>query len=160
MEVVNFSLIGLEDLDIGNGTRQVRLGDGALHTLHQIQLSSLLIPKTVRLSALSGDAVMSAPIIQAGMRVAGVTSQIIDAFGTSLGLTGLNIGDSITDDRWGTQATLTANAETDQGDFGDAEWPIYASGDNVLIHAVGGLFDGTGRLEITLWAFYLTHRSA
>lgn len=160
METVTYSLLYREDFDIGAATKDVRLADGGLYTLNQLQLSSFLVPKTYRVTPSASAAVHTlSAVLLAGMRLAGVTSEILTGFGTTQGLTGFGIGDGTLYDRWGIQTTLTATAQTDQGDFRDAGWPVYASASDLLVTAEGGTFDGTGRLELTLWYFYLTHRS-
>lgn len=161
IETVEFSLICREDLDIGSGTRDVELQDGSTATLHQVSLSSMFIPvtQTVVPSAASSTAVLN-DLIPAGARVAGVTTEILTTLGTGQGLTGFAIGDGTVVNRWGTQATLTQGTQTDQGDFLDATWPLYAAATDVVLSATDGLFDGTGEIEVTCWYFLLTHRSA
>jgi hypothetical protein len=161
IETVEFSLICREDLDIGSSTRSIELADGSTATLHQVSVASLLIPvtQTVVPSASAATAVLTG-LIPAGARVAGVTTEILTTLGTSQGVTGFSIGDGAVIDRWGTQAVLTQGAQTDQGDFLDATWPMYASATHVILSALGGLFDGAGEVEVTAWYFFLTHRSA
>lgn len=161
IETVEYSLICREDLDIGSSTRSIELADGSTATLHQVSVASLLIPvtQTVVPSASAATAVLTG-LIPAGARVAGVTTEILTTLGTSQGLTGVAIGDGTVIDFWGVQSTLTAGAQTDQGDFRNATWPMYASATNVVLSATDGLFDGVGEVEVTAWYFLLTHRSA
>lgn len=161
IEVVEYSLICLEDLDIGSGTRSVDLADGSTATLHQVSLASLLIPVTATVVPGASAAVATLNnLIPAGARVAGVTTEILTSLGTGQGLTAFLVGDGDVIDRWGTQSTLTVGAQTDQGDFLDGTWPMYASATDVVLSAVDGLFSGVGEIEVTVWYFYLTHRAA
>jgi hypothetical protein len=161
VETVEYSLACLEDLDIGTGTRSVHLADGSTVTLHQISLGALLSPLTRRTVPIAGAAVATlSGMIPAGARVAGVTTAIVASLGTSQGLTSFAVGDAAVMDRWGVQTILTAGAQTDQGDFRDGTWPVYASNTHVLLSALGGLFNGVGEIEVTVWYFFLTHRAA
>lgn len=161
LELVEFSRICLEDLDIGNGTRAVGLADGSTATLHQVSLASLLIPttRTIVPGAGMATAVLTA-MIPGGARVAGVTTQILTSLGTTQGLTSFSVGDGIVMERWGIQSALTAGAQTDQGDFTDSNWPVYPSDTDIILSAIGGLFNGAGEIQVTAWTFFLTHRAA
>lgn len=161
VETYDFSRIVEEDLNVGEGTVQVRLADGSLPTAHRLSLASLLLRRTQRVSAGAGlDVLTATGLIPANARAAGVTCQIVTTLGTTQGLTAVTIGDAIVPNRWGTLATLTSPTETDQGDFGDPGWQVYTAQTDVLIAALGGLFDGTGVIEVTAHYFFLTHRSA
>jgi len=161
METVEFSKIVEEDLDVGDGLRQIRLQDASLVQAHRISIQSLFLRKTVSLTATAAASVLTwTGGIPANARVAGVTTKILTGLGTTQSLTGFAIGDPVIDNRWGTQTTLTINAETDQGDFGDQGWQVYTTATNILLTALGGTFDGTGVIEVTLHYFFLTHRSA
>jgi hypothetical protein len=151
----------LEDIDVGQNTRSVRLADGSLATLTQVSLPGLCSLKTTRLNASNGASVLTATgLIPAGSRIAGVTTRVTTTLGTGGGLTGFAIGDGVSTARWGTQSTLTANAETDQGDFEDGSWPAYAAATDVVLSAVGGTFASTGQVEVSVFFFLLTHRTA
>ena len=161
METVTYSLLYREDLDLGSGTKQVRLADNGLYTVNQLQLSSFMLPRTYSLTPTATTAIATVTGgLLAGMRVCRVTSKITTTFGVTQSLSSIQIGDGVVADRWGEQSTLTLNAETDQGDFLDASWPIYPAATDLSITAVGGLFDGTGAIELTVFYFYLIHRSA
>lgn len=167
VEVVEYSLICLEDLDIGTGTRSVHLADGSTVTLHQIPLglpgSSAVFLTLVTQTTMPGaglPTVVLTGMIPAGARVAGITTEILTSLGTSQGLTSMAVGDSNSVSRWGTQTVLSQGAQTDQGDFESSDWPIYAGAADVILSALGGLFDGVGQVEVTVHYFLLTHRSA
>jgi hypothetical protein len=160
-ETVRLTRILLEDLDVGSGQRSVRLADGSLATLTQVSLPGLCSLRTTRLNASNAASVLTATgLIPANARVAGVTSKVTTTLATTNGLTGFSIGDGTISDRWGTQTSLSANAETDQGDFADGSWPAYAAATDVVLSAVGGTFGATGQVEVTVFYFLLVHRSA
>jgi hypothetical protein len=161
METVHFAKVVEEDLDIGEGTVQVRLADGSLPTAHRLSLPSLLLRRSQRITASAGVDVLTATgLIPAGARVAGVTTEVLTGLGTTQGLTAFTIGDPVVPNRWGTQTTLTTGSQTDQGDFGDPNWQVYTVATDVQLAALGGLFDATGHIEVTAHYFFLTHRSA
>lgn len=160
-ETVRLSLIYLEDLDVGVGTRDVRLFDNSIATLQKIHLGTLLQVRTTTTPATNAASQLAlSGLIQAGDRIFGVTIKLTTGLGTSSGLTAIRIGDPTTTDRWGTLSTLTVNTETSQADFGLADLPIYSSNTNVVISAVGGTFDGTGAIEVTAHYMRLTHRAS
>ena len=161
IETVEYSLVTTEDLDIGTGTRSVHLADGGTVTLHQISLGALLLLSTRRIVPPPGAALATlTDFITGGSRVFGVTTEILTSLGTSQGLSRVAIGDASSLNRWGEQPVLTSGAQTDQGDFQDGALPIYPEDTDVVLSAIGGLFDGTGHIEVTLHYFLLTHRSA
>jgi len=158
---VTYSLIVTEDLDIGPGTRSLRLQDGSVVTAHQLSVASLAILKTATLAAVNGASVLTlASFIPAGATVVGVTSKITTAFGASNGLTSFDVGESAVSDRWGHQTSLLSNALLEGGQFRAQGWPTYPSATDVLISAGGGTFDGNGVLECTLHYYLLSHRTA
>jgi hypothetical protein len=160
-ETIRLSRLMLEDIDVGSGTRSVRLADGSTATLTQVSLPGLCSLKTTRLNASNGASVLTATgLIPANSRVLAVTSKVTVTLGTGGGLTAFSIGDGTIVDRWGTQSTLTANAETDQGDFTDDTIPIYASATDVVVSALGGTFASTGQIELSVFYWLLTHRAA
>jgi hypothetical protein len=161
IETVEYALACLEDLDIGTGTRSVHLADGGTVTLHQISLGALLTLVTRTIQPASGAALATLTgFLPAGARVFGVTTEILASLGTTQGLSSFAIGDATLMDRWGAQSVLTAGAQTDQGDFHDASLPVYPADTDVVVSAIGGVFDGVGNIEVTLHYLLLTHRSA
>ncbi len=160
-ETVRLSLIYLEDLDVGVGTRDVRLFDNSIASLNKIHLGNLPQLRTGSTPATNLAASLSlSGLIRAGDRIRGVTIKSTTGLGTSAGLTAVQIGVGTTVDRWGTLTTLTVNTETSQGDFTLPEMPIYASNTDVVLSAVGGTFDGTGVIEVTAHYMRLTHRAS
>jgi len=158
-ETARYSKIMLEDLDLGTGTRSVRLADGATYTLKQVHLSGFLTQSLFRLTSSNGASVLTATAkLPANSRVWGVTAKVVTTFGNSGGLTGLLVGDSTTVDRWTSSAMArTSGTETDQGDFNDASLMIYATATDVLVSAVGGTFDTDGVIELCVHYNVLTH---
>ena len=125
---------------------------------------------TVSVAALSssnGAAILTAAaLIPAGQPTLVVTTKITTGFGTSQGLTSFAVGDGVVLDRWGVQTVLTTNALSGGSDAPaanqahDASLPRYAAAQAVILTALGGLFDGTGAIEISAQTIPLTHRSA
>ncbi len=151
----------MEDLDIGAGLREVRLADGRVMLLSQVSLPGLCQLKGTRLRPTAGLGTLTwSSAIPAGARVAGVTSEITRAFGTSQSLTAFAIGDATLVDRWGVQSTLTPPAQTDQSTFTTGDWRVFTGASDIIVSAQSGLFDASGELELTLHYFLLTHRSA
>src|SRR5262245_52596495 len=142
-ELIQYSKICLEDLDLGDGTREVRLQDGSLHTLNRIS-GILSLVRTTQLTATNGTTTLTATgLIPLGARVHDVTIKILTALGTSNGLSSIMIGDSITLDRWGSGIGVTQNTETSQADFTVQEMVVYSSSQNVLITGNAN-YNGTG----------------
>jgi len=86
-----------------------------------------------------------------GYRVTGVTSTITAGFGTSGGLTGILIGDEVLEDRWGSPAALTVGAQTGQQSFRSESQPIAYVAYTLQVAAIGGFFDATGALHVTVY---------
>lgn len=162
-EILRYSKACIEDLAVGDATRQVRLADGGVYTLKEINVPRLLTLNraTLRATDFNGTGVMTyASGIPANRRIWGVTIKIAVSFGTTGGLTGLLVGDPSDPARWSNAAIpLTANTETDEGDFSDMSLMIYPTATNLLVTAVGGLFDATGSLEVCIHSSLLRHPS-
>lgn len=67
------------------------------------------------------------------------------AFGTGGGLTGYAVGDGTTSDFWGTAIPPTLNNQTTRADFRGQPGPIYPTGGDVVLSALGGTFAATGK---------------
>lgn len=104
------------------------------------------------LSALSGASVTTATsLIPDGAIVLGVTTIITTALGTSNGTTGYEVGDGSDTDRWGSITGTAINTFSDNADFTNSALEIFTGGPSeVTITALGGNFDGTGEIEITV----------
>lgn len=160
-ETIRFTRLLLEDLDIGNNLREVRLADGRVMLLQQIHPGNLPLLNTVVLKASAGAAILTATnAIKAGMRVMGVTTEVLKTLGLTNGITGFTIGDGIDVGRWGQSTGLVAGAQTDQTQFLDTSWPVYPTDTSIILSALGGLYDAIGQIEVTVHYFPLRHRRA
>lgn len=116
-------------------------------------VAALVQPQTTTLTvAVSGASVLTFPAMApAGAQVVGVTWRVAQAFtGT---LTGLTLGDSTVQDRWGTAAPLTAGtAGGSAGWHGQGGFTVGAAY-TVVAAPGGGGFGATGALTVqaTWW---------
>lgn len=158
-EILRYTKVFAEDLALGTGYREVRLQDSRVVLLQQIHLGLLLPFHTVSLPSVNGASVLTASgVIQAGWRVMGVTARVQFTFGASGGLSTLGIGDPVNPFRWGSTLGRTAESESDMSFFESGDMPIYAVNTNLLVTAVGGLFDAAGQVELQIHYFTLRHR--
>ena len=83
VETITYARMLREDIDLGVGTRTLRLQDGALHTLQQIS-GHLYLIDTVIIPATADQAQLTATFNNPNnTRVHGVTILISDALGTT-----------------------------------------------------------------------------
>jgi|SRR6188474_770087 hypothetical protein len=147
-----------------NGFYHLRLHDevGELYwEVDNYSFASGLIPSPDGFTRGSTDATMQAVpgaalltltgLAPLGYRVTGVTSTITTSFGTSGGLAALLLGDGVLEDRWGSPAFLTAGTQTGQKDFCSDTQPIAQVAYTLQVAALGGLFDATGALHVTVY---------
>jgi hypothetical protein len=114
--------------------------------------SSTIVSPAGGLVAASGQAqLVLANALPAGVRIRGVTTRTLQALGTSQNLTSFAVGEVNVFDRWGTQTDLAVDATTDLVHFTLLDEPIFPTPQAVLITALGGHFDGIGRLEVTVY---------
>lgn len=108
---------------------------------------------TATLTAINGGSLIEVIGLAAeGYRVRGLATTIVDAFGTSGGLTALLLGDPVLSDRWGRQDDLTEGATTNQRDAHSEREPIAGAGGYALRIAVeGGPMDSAGRIRVRLF---------
>lgn len=105
----------------------------------------------VTLDAVDGEAVLTATgLAPAGYRLLGLTTRVLEDFGTSHGLTGMALGDSVVLDRYGVQTTLTVGALTAERDWHSDTEILTAQPYALLVSARGGPFDGSGQLRARL----------
>lgn len=160
-EILNYTPIYAEDLAIGNSMQEVVLADQRVMQLRQINLGTLLLTATVRVTPANDEVQESVDgLIPAGARVFGVTYRMLSALGSNnvnKNLTTFSLGDSIVDDRWGSGLSRLGDTESSQADFNSGDLPIYSSATAVLITADDGRFDGTGLMELTSHYMLLTH---
>lgn len=158
VEVLHYSKVYTEDMDLGEGYREVRLQDGRVVLLQQINLGVLVPYTTVILTASAGaTSLTSVGAYPAGRRIVGVTAKVLESFGVSNGLETLGIGDATQPTRWGSTLTPGAGSETTQDDFESGDMPIYATATDLLVVALGGAFDANGRLEVQIHSFTVRH---
>lgn len=157
-ETVHFSRITREDVDLGDGTRDVRLADGSLHTLNRVQLGNLLLTLTKQQVATASAAQLSLQFATpAGARIHGVTVKNVVGIGNSNGTTSYDVGDAVLMDRWASSVGITIGTETTSADFQSGDQPIVSANYTVLITPTGGLFDGTGTIEAQVHYSIIRH---
>lgn len=163
METARYTRLYHEDCDIGLGLREVRLTDGRVMLLQQMHVGNLCPVRTVIAPSSPGAPSLEIQnLLPLNMRIMGVTTLIMSPFGSTQGLTAFAVGDPTIFDLWGQSTGLFANSVTQQEQFSAAAlaWPLYTTATPLIITALGGLFDGSGRLEITVHYFALRHRRA
>lgn len=105
----------------------------------------------VTLDAVDGEVVLTATgLAPVGYRLLGLTTRILEDFGTSHGLTGIALGDSVVLDRYGVQGTLTVGSQTTERDWHSDTEILTAQPYALLVSARGGPFDGSGQLRARL----------
>jgi hypothetical protein len=105
----------------------------------------------VTLSAVDGEVVLQGTgLAPAGYRLLGLTSRVLEEFGTSHGLTALALGDAVVSDRYGVQATLTVGALTAEQQWHSDTEILTAQPYNLLVSARGGTFDSAGQIACRL----------
>jgi len=116
------------------------------------QIVAPAIGHTVASSAFVFDSIAGASELRlnclpANSRILGVVLLIEEAFGTSLGLTGLLVGDDILEDRWSrVPVALTLGTRTGEGNFGpDSQRQVDTQAD-LVIRSAAGRFDAAGSL--------------
>jgi hypothetical protein len=105
----------------------------------------------VTLDAVDGEVVLQASgLAPVGYRLLGLTTRILEDFGTSHGLTAIALGDAVVLDRYGVQGTLTVGAQTREQDWQSDTELLTAQPYALLVTAQGGTFDGSGQLRARL----------
>lgn len=104
----------------------------------------------------AGDAeARSVGLVPQGARLSAVTAKVTTGLGNTQGLTSFHIGDALNGnlmvDRWGNSIALALDTTTTGDDITQDTQPIAkgAAGD-IVLSAVGGLFDGTGAVKIKI----------
>ena len=108
---------------------------------------------TTLLSAVSGASVTATSLIPGGAFILGVATKVTTGLGTSNGTTGYTVGDGTDADRWGAVVGTTTAAESNNASATANPTGWTSLGNNVVITATTGNFDGTGAIRVT--AFYL-----
>lgn len=104
---------------------------------------------STELTDVSGATATASNLIPAGSYVIGVTTRVTTAIGTGNGTTSMDIGDGSDVDLFGNNVGITAGSTTDLSDH-TANVGISATATDVVLTAVGGNFDGTGDVRITV----------
>jgi hypothetical protein len=105
----------------------------------------------VTLDAVDGELVLQATgLAPVGYRLLGLTSRVLEEFGTSHGLTALALGDAVVLDRYGVQGTLTVGSLTAERDWHADTEILTAQPYTLLVSARGGPFDAGGQMRCRL----------
>lgn len=111
----------------------------------------------VTLDASDGATQLTASgLAPANCRLLGLTTTIMETFGTSRGLTALALGDNTALDRWGVTTTLSAEATTNLREAHSDAQIVAPAGYTVLVTSQGGAFDATGSIQVRLYWSALT----
>ena len=108
--------------------------------------------KTARatLSSVSGASVTASSLIPDGAVVIGCTTKVTTGLGTGNGTTGYQVGDGSDADRWGSITGTAAGTSSDNTDWTATTVQAFTSANDVVITAVGGNFDGTGDIYVSV----------
>jgi hypothetical protein len=145
----------------GTGTDNIDLnlapaGTGAARVVHPNGVTTNIKYATTLLSALSGASVTATGLIPDGAFVLGVVTRITTTFGATGGTTGYQVGDGSDADRWGAIATITSGTTSNNANATANFTGAFTAANDVVITAVGGNFDGTGALRVTVSYIDLT----
>jgi len=159
VETLYYSKLYTEDFDVGDGSREVRLADGRGAMLRQVNIGRLLAKRVLYLRPTNNAAVItSSGALRQGWRVFGVTIKVTRTFGTTNSLSRIDIGDTVTVNRWGANIQITQDTETSQSDFqaGGSD-VLYTANTDLIVTAVGGNFDATGEVEVFIHYLTISH---
>lgn len=96
-------------------------------------------------SAYAGQAeIPIAGFFTANRRVMNVELTVTQQFGASNGLASMRLGDSVTQDRFGSGITLTTGIKPQR----DGDAPMFTTATTLSLFADGGLFDATGTATV------------
>lgn len=145
----------------------VQQADWPVDNVNGGTLAGGILVAVASVPSVNGAALLTAAaLIPAGARVLGVTCKITTGFGTSGGLTAIACGDGGVIDRFGVSAALTTNSLIGGSDapaaaqMHDYSMPIYPTATAVVLSAIGGLYDATGVIEVSVQYLLMNHRSA
>lgn len=148
--LTNNATYGTVDFYVEEGTYDLTFAKAGytFQSLLNWTIGAPLLRNIVTVNTINGAAILSATgAIPAGARVHDVFAHNNSAFGSSGGMTAYNIGDGVTVDMWGVNQ-LAQNAENSQAGFHSGDLPIYAVATDVVLSAIGGLFDGSGQAQV------------
>lgn len=127
--------------------RQYARYDGATD-YHRLALRSA----STTLSGLTGASVTATGLIPDGAVLVGVTSKILTTIGNSSGTTGFQLGTAVDADRFANAAgVLTAGSVTQNADWTAGGISMSIGATDVIVTALGGVFDGTGSIRIVVY---------
>jgi hypothetical protein len=108
--------------------------------------------KTARatLASVNGATVTATSLIPDGAVVLGVTTKVTVAISGGGGTTGYQVGTVADPDRWGAAATITAGTSTDNTNWTAGTIECFTAASDVVITAVGGNFNGTGTIYVSV----------
>ena len=149
-ETLTFSRIYKEDLDVGQGTVPIQLANGQIRSLTRINLASLLTQVTYVALANSSNPIVITNALPAGATIFAVTAQVLVNFGNSSGLTDIAIGDPNFYDLWGTIARDASSPTASRNFSANAMLHPYSADTDIILTGLGGNFDSTGQLEVTV----------
>lgn len=103
------------------------------------------------LATVAGDwTLVASGLVPSGVEVLGVTYYCSTGFGTSNGLTAVNIGGFGIEDGWGANVGITLGTTTTPGNFRRGDHPVSTAATDIVVTAVGGPFDATGACIVTV----------
>jgi len=117
----------------------------------------------VTVTPTGGTAIATAAgLVPQGARLKGVTAKVTTGLGTTQSMTSFHIGYSFDGnllvDAYGREIALALNTVTTGADFTSSDQPIPATGTgDIVLSAVGGLFDGVG--AVLLRVYYESYTS-
>lgn len=145
----------------GTGTDDISVflvpcGTGAASARFTNGVAANIKHATTLLSAMSGATVTATNLIPDGAFVLGVVTRVTTTISNGGGTTGFQIGDGSDADRWGAINVLTAGTTSSNADATAAFTGSFIAANSVVITAVGGNFNGTGALRVTVMYIDLT----
>lgn len=132
------------------------LFDSAILQVTPDSVSGLAFAKSSQeLTPSGGESSLTASsLFPAGSLGIGATYRCTTAFGATGGLTSVDLGDGIQQDRWGSTLGITLATVSNVGQFTEAGLWVNNSALDVILTANGGTFDAVGAAIVT--AHYLT----
>jgi hypothetical protein len=103
----------------------------------------------------SGATVTATGIIPDGAIPIGISTEVTTALGETNGTSGYSVGDGSDADRWGTVTGVAVGTKTNNADWTTTVIQMFNSAQNIVLTALGGNFDGTGVIVVTV--DYLTN---
>lgn len=140
----------------GSATERMRIDNTGGVAILNTQASSTdyhrlaLRTANASVTAASGATITATNLIPDGAIVVGVTTKITTALGVTNGTTGYQVGDGTDPDRWGAITGTAAGISSDNRDWTATTVQAFIAANNVVLTAVGGNFDGTGVIYVSV----------